>query len=154
MRRWKKGKILVLLICIFSITLSFHHFYLAKYNLETVAKMYGFQPLDKTQCIGPDLPSSFYDCLLPGNISPEGNLWRNGNYESLYQLPEDDLVDFLLFKEQQYALRKTRIQNNCLRSKTPGIHISHNASKFGWENCISESLFIMVPHSFFSFLSI
>ena len=45
--------------------------------------------------------------------SRKPTLWKNGNYDSLYNLSTTDLEDFMAFKEEQYTRRKLFVKEKC-----------------------------------------
>ena len=56
-------------------------------------------------------------------------LWKNGNYNSLYNLSRTDLEDFMAFKEEQYTRRKLFVMEKCKEySEKLGQHFSYYSS--------------------------
>ena len=55
-------------------------------------------------------------------------LWRNGNYDSLYNLGEADLKEFFEYKAMQYEGRKELISKKCAELALEALHPSQKST--------------------------
>ena len=70
--------------------------------------------------------SNFYDAFFADQRIPQ--LWKNGNYASLYNLNFPENYEFFKYKEQQFKERKARISRNCSKLPKSDLHVSHTST--------------------------
>lgn len=68
-------------------------------------------------------------------------LWRDGNYKSLYELDKEDMNEFLSFKEVQYEKRRYQVQQVCKNLKKSKINSSKKS-----QGCIAKGKSNIASH--------
>ena len=56
-------------------------------------------------------------------------LWRNGSYDSLYNLTATELKDFFEYKAQQYEVRKDLVSKRCTDLALEALHPSQKSTQ-------------------------
>ena len=69
---------------------------------------------------------SIYDVFFAEQRKPQ--LWKNGNYTSLYNLSFTENSEFIKYKEQQFKDRKERIFRLCSKLPKLDLHVSHTST--------------------------
>ena len=59
--------------------------------------------------------------------SRKPKLWKNGSYNSLYNLSRTDLAEFMAYKEKQYLRRKLHLRDEC---KEYSNHLTQHPSNY------------------------